>query len=155
MKLIPRLRNKFPNIKAGRIVMLSAFGYFEPYTVLLDKPQICQLTETECQEYVSDLNIRKVREQFIELLQEFKKDYHKIDTKWCEKVKKYLDEAKYKQKDKVIEAIGKLKEDLDKLEKERGGHSITSEIRLRKEETVDQFIEIVKKAFEEQCSNFL
>jgi len=129
--------------------MLSAFGYFDPNTVLLDKPQICRLDETDYQGYAHELKDSEKRKKFIGLLKEFNKDYIKIETKWCEKIERHLNKAKYNQRAKIIQAIQELKRDLDKLEEERraGRHSITSEIRSKKEETVNKFIETIERTF--------
>lgn len=148
-KLKCELPDKFADIRKGRIVMLSAFGYFDPNTVLLDKPQICLLRPIDYEQYATELNQSNIRREFIGLLKEFNKDYIKIETEWCQKIEQHLNKAKYKQKDKIIEAIRELKQDLDKLEKERkaGGHSITSEIRSKKGETVGKFIETIDRSF--------
>jgi hypothetical protein len=149
-KLTSALMHKFSNIKAGRIVMLSAFGYFQPNTALLDKPEICQLKPTRYQHYASKLAKSAVRKEFIRLLEEFKKDFIKIETKWCEEIEKYLKETTYAQKGSIIQAIQELKRDLGKVEEERKarGHSITSDIRSKKREAVDKFIETIQRGFE-------
>lgn len=152
-KLIERLKHelpdKFADIRKGRIVMLSAFGYFDPNTVLLDKPQICRLGPIDYERYATRLNESDVRKEFTRLLKDFNKDYIRIETKWCEKIEDYLKRAKYRQKGVMMQAIQELRRDLDKLEKDRGagGHSITSEIRSKKGEAVNKFIEIIDRSF--------
>lgn len=150
-KLTVKLRGKFKskNIKPGRIIMLTAIAYFEPNTVLLDKPEICQKKETEYQNYAGHIDDSSIRAEFIELLNKFKKDYTKIDAAWCKSFKKYL--LKTEPCKRISKGIKKLEDKLTLLEEKRiEGYPVThSKIKPKKEKAIDEFIKIIKGVFNE------
>lgn len=154
-RIIGELKGGIPDVEPGRIIMLSAIGYFEPSTPLLDKPEICKICNKEpakFKQYAHNLGKEENRKKFIdELLKDYKRPYIKIDTEWCEPFKGFMETGpiEEKEKNKIIEAIDNLKENLGKLEKKRSekGHSITTEIREEKEKAVDGFIETIKGVF--------
>lgn len=153
-KLITELRGKFPGIKPGRIVMLSAFGYFDPSSPLLDKPKLCSRKSLEYQTYGFHLNDPNVRDELIRLLKEYKRDYKKIETEWCNRIKESLEDKSSsvdpRKKPEIIAGIDKLKQDLDSLERKRGrrGHSITREFREEKIGIINGFIKTIKEVFD-------
>ena len=136
------LKDRFPGIGLGRIAMLSAFGYFQPDTVLLDKPQICKLTISDIRKYAVKMADREKRTKFIKLLQEFEKDFVRIETEWCGRFAVCLSEADHP---KASDKMRVLEDSLNKIEKSRkkGGHSATF-VRDDKKKAVEKFIRSIR-----------
>lgn len=131
-------------IKLGRIVMLSAFGYFQPNTVLLNKPQICKQTESEIQKICNNIATDdEEKQKFINLLEEFKKDFIKIETGWCSKFANFLRDKDYIN---LSNHMKRLEKTLNSLENKRikGGYS-ASYIRNEKKKAITKFINIIKQ----------
>lgn len=146
-KLVDELKDEIRGIKPGRIAMMTAFGYFAPNTVLLDKPRICKKKEKELETYAVNLDNVSKRREFIELLKEFgKNDYIKIETKWCDDFKKYLpDGPKY---GKIKQSVSQCKYSLDLLEKKRSEerYSVTQpEIKQEKEEVIEKLVRVIEE----------
>jgi len=147
-RLSKNLKKKYPKIRPGRIVMMSAFGYFDPNSVLLDKAGICKKTKSDIETYAQELMNSSYNQEFIQLLNDFAdKDYIRIETSWCKFFKGAL--PRNKKLDRVREGIVKLKRNLDKLEEKRIGEGYTvthPKIKQGKRKAVKRFIEIALEA---------
>ena len=134
-ELLNRLKNSITNIKAGRIVMMTALGYFHPNTVLLDRPRICKKGVLDWEDYGEHIEDIDKKKEFIDLLDDFANDYIKIETEWCEHFKRYLPK-------KYIKDFTKFKKNLDSLArkvKTKGYSPTTESIRSEKKDIVDEF----------------
>jgi len=138
--LLQELRKSIPNIKAGRIVMMAAIGYFDPNTVLLDKPDICKLGKLDLRDIAEGIERYDKKRQFIILLRDFAKDYIKIETQWCEVFKDHLP-MRFKADFSTL--AGELIS-LDKEVKTKGYSVTTEAIRSKKSKIVMDFIEKIK-----------
>ncbi len=130
---------KYANLELGRIIMLSSLAYFDPQSVLLDKPKLCTKSDTEIINFAKKIRSSKVKEDFVDLLNDFSKDYKIIETDWCDIFNKHTENQRLKN------AIDQLAKSLNKIETNRSEYSmsITDVVRKKKTNAIKRFIRIL------------
>jgi hypothetical protein len=143
-KLHSTLKRKYSDLKLGRIVMMSSLGYFDPGTVLLDKPTLCKMGPADIAALGAGMGDLAKRQNFVEMLHEYaERNYQKIDTDWCEILEKELRQNSHGNR--YCRPLTSMRKKLESLAKKKAKHSISGmELLDKKKEIVEAFIERIE-----------
>ncbi len=81
--LLKDLRKKM-KLKPGRVVLMSSLAYFDPSSVLLDKPAVCTVGKAILEHYATKINEAATRHKFADLVREYaSRNYLEIEVDWA------------------------------------------------------------------------
>ncbi len=145
-QLEKKLKRSIKNIRLGRIVMMSAIGYFDPNTVLLDKPLICHKEELDIIKIADKITDNMVCTDFVKLLEDFGgNDYLKTDTQWCSYFIRAIGRKTAFPYGDLNKKLKHLKTKLDEIEGKRNEiKSMTPALREKKKKETEKVIDFLK-----------